>query len=252
MALADTQVRRGDRGRGRFGPARRAGTRHRGPQGRRPLQGLPDPLAHRRRAGRGGGVAGQHGRGQLALAHVRHHQGVGLAGRPGCDRVHVPHGARGRDRARALRHALRPQRERHHLPAPLRRAHAELRRAPGAALVLRRRPHRARDAAHALPAERPREDAVLRRVDGPGPGARCRRRRAGRERARDGDGRHRPLPGQGDAASPRAGRGASSPPPPTPTSTRATGWAWRRAPASRSRTWSSGSSTPPGWRARAS
>jgi succinate dehydrogenase / fumarate reductase flavoprotein subunit len=38
---------------------------------------------------------------------------------------------------------------------------------------------------------------------------------------------------------------------PTPSSTRATAWAWRRAPASRSKTWSSGSSTRPAWPARA-
>ena len=38
---------------------------------------------------------------------------------------------------------------------------------------------------------------------------------------------------------------------PTPSSTPATASAWRRAPASRSRTWSSGSSTRPAWRAPA-
>lgn len=38
---------------------------------------------------------------------------------------------------------------------------------------------------------------------------------------------------------------------PTPSSTPVTAWAWRRVPASRSRTWNSGSSTPPAWLARA-
>ena len=57
-----------------------------------------------------GAVARQHDRGQLALAHVRHDQGLRLARRPGRDRVHVPRGAEGRLRARALRHAVRPQR----------------------------------------------------------------------------------------------------------------------------------------------
>ena len=126
-------------------------------------------------------------------------QGVGLPGRPGRDRVHVPHGARSRDRARALRHAFRPQRERHHLPAPLRRALGEFRREAGAEELLRGRPHRPRDAAHALPAQRPREDAVLRRMDGAGPHSRPRWRGARRDRARDGNRRDRDLPGEGDA-----------------------------------------------------
>ena len=34
--------------------------------------------------------ARQYGRGRLALAHVRHGQGIRLARRPGCDRIHVP------------------------------------------------------------------------------------------------------------------------------------------------------------------
>ena len=59
-------------------------------------------------------------------------------------------------RARALRHAVRPQRRRHDLPAPVRRPHGELRREAGAARLRRGRPHRPRDAAHALPAQRAR------------------------------------------------------------------------------------------------
>ncbi len=70
-----------------------------------------------------GASLGNMTRGQLALAHVRHRQGVGLAGRPGRDRVHVPRGAQGRVRARTLRHAVRPQSGRHDLPAPVRRPH---------------------------------------------------------------------------------------------------------------------------------
>ena len=34
----------------------------------------------------------KHGKGRLALAHVRHGQGLRLARRPGCDRIHVPRG----------------------------------------------------------------------------------------------------------------------------------------------------------------
>ena len=50
-------------------------------------QGVSHPLAHGGGAGRHRGRARQHGRGRLALAHVRHRQGVGLARRPGRDRI---------------------------------------------------------------------------------------------------------------------------------------------------------------------
>ena len=69
-------------------------------------QGLPDPLAHRRGPGRHRRRARQHGRGRLALAHVRHRQGRRLAGRPGRHRIPVPQCAGGRLRARALRRAV--------------------------------------------------------------------------------------------------------------------------------------------------
>ncbi len=72
-----------------------------------------------------------------------------------------------------------------------------------------------------------------------------------RDRARDGNRRRahpaRPRP----CCWPPAAPAASSRPRPTPSSTPATAWAWRRAPASRCRTWSSGSSTRPAWPARA-
>ena len=64
-------------------------------QGGRAVQGISDALAHGRGAGRRRGVARQRRRGQLALAHVRHGQGLRLPRRPGRDRVHVPQGARG-------------------------------------------------------------------------------------------------------------------------------------------------------------
>jgi succinate dehydrogenase / fumarate reductase flavoprotein subunit len=47
------------------------------------------------------------------------------------------------------------------------------------------------------------------------------------------------------------GAGRIFQPPPTPSSTPATAWAWPPAPASRCKTWSSGSSTPPAWPVRA-
>ena len=77
------------------------------------------------------------------------------------------------------------------LPAAVRRPLAELRRAAGAAQLLRGGPHRPRHAAHALPAQRAREHAVLRRVDGARPHPRRRGRRARRDRAGDGDRRGR-------------------------------------------------------------
>ena len=132
------------------------------------------------------------------MAHVRHGQGLRLARRPGRDRVHVPHGAAGRLRARALRHAVRPQSRRHDLPAPVRRPLDEFRREVRAPRLRVRGPHRPRDAAHALPAERARAHAVLRRVDGARPDPRRRRRRARRHGARDGNRRRAGARGQGD------------------------------------------------------
>ena len=137
-----------------------------------------------------GASLGQHGPRFVGMAHVRYGQGLRLARRPGRDRVHVPRGAEGRDRARALRHAVRSQRERHDLPAPVRRPYAEHgRRSGGAALLLRGRPYRARDVAHPLSAQRARQHAVLRRVDGARSRARSERSRARRHRAGDGIGR---------------------------------------------------------------
>ena len=99
-------------GRRRLRPARR-GRHGRGrPQGRLHHQGLPDPLAHRGGPGRDQRRARQHERGRLALPHVRHRQGVGLAGRPGRDRVHDQERAGRGLRARALRRAVLAHRPR--------------------------------------------------------------------------------------------------------------------------------------------
>jgi succinate dehydrogenase/fumarate reductase flavoprotein subunit len=110
-------------------------------------------------------LARQHGRGRLALAHVRHRQGLRLARRPGRDRIHVPRGAR------------RPSIELEHYGVPfsrtedgkiyqraVRRHDHEFRRRAGAAHLRRRRPHRPRDAAHALPAVAAPRRRVLHRV----------------------------------------------------------------------------------------
>ena len=58
-----------------------------GPEDRLHHQGVPDPQPHRRRAGRDRRQPRQHGPGPLDLAHVRHRQGLGLARRPGRDRI---------------------------------------------------------------------------------------------------------------------------------------------------------------------
>ena len=69
------------------GSARHARRKPGGASHRLHHQGLPDPLAHRRGAGRHRRRARQYGRGRLALAHVRHRERVGLARRPGRHRI---------------------------------------------------------------------------------------------------------------------------------------------------------------------
>ena len=128
-------------------------------------------------------------------------------------------------------------------PAPVRRPHPEPRRGAGHARVLRGRPHRPHDPADALPTVREARRALLQRVLLPGPAPRRRgpHRRHRRVRARDRraphlprqvrdvrDGRLRPdVPRH--VQRPRA-HGRRAPP-------------WPIAAASRSRTWSSSSST---------
>ena len=102
----------------------------------------------------------------------------------------------------------------------------------GAARLRRGRPHRPRDAAHAVPAERQVAHAVLRRVDGARPDPRRRRRRGRRHRALEMETGEVHILAAKTCCWPPAARAASSPPAPTPSSTPATAWAWRRAPAS--------------------
>ena len=206
LGRADAPLRRRHRRRRRLGDAGVAAALACRAQRRRPDQGVPDPLAHGRGARRDRRFARQHERGQLALPLLRHRQGQRLARRPGRDRVHVPRGAERRLRARALRHAVRPQPGRHDLPAPVRRPHRELRREAGAARLRRRRPHRPRDAAHAVPAERQGAHQFLRRVDGARPDPRRRGRRRRRHRARDGDRPAARAAGQGGDARDRRRR----------------------------------------------
>ena len=75
-------------------PARRPGRRRRGRVGGDHEQGPPGPLALGRRRRRH--QRGDQPRRRLALARLRHRQGLGLPRRPGRDRDHVPRGARAR------------------------------------------------------------------------------------------------------------------------------------------------------------
>ncbi len=115
-----------------------------------------------------GGIAaclGEHGARLLAVAHVRHRQGVGLARRHRRDGIPRARGPEGGLRARALRRAVQPDRGRQDLPAPLRRAHHAVRRGPAGPAHLRRgRPHRPRDPAHALRSVAQAAGRVLHRV----------------------------------------------------------------------------------------
>ena len=168
---------------------RRPVGRPRAGQGRRglgrPDQALSHPLPHRRRPGRRVCRPGQPGGGPLGVAHVRHHQGWRLPGRPGRGRGARPRGHRDGDRARAHGAAVQPDARRQDRPAPVRRPHPQLRRGPGQAGLLRGRPHRPHDPADPLPAVPQGRRQVLRRVPRRGPRHRGRRpgRRAGAPRA---------------------------------------------------------------------
>ena len=234
--------------------ARRCELARRRPERRGAVQGFPDALAHGCGAGRHRRAARQHDRGQLALAHVRHRQGLRLPRRPGRDRVHVPR--RATRWSYELEHFGMPfdrNRERHDLPASV------------------RRPHRRTSARSRCSAPAPRPTAPATRCCTRSTSATCarntqffvewmaldlirdaERRRARRGRAGDGNRRRddprrrRPTLLRHRRRRPHLRRVA-----PTPSSTPATASAWRRAPACRSKTWSSGSSTRPAWPAPA-
>ena len=89
--------------------------------------------------------------GRLALAHVRHRQGVGLARRPGRHRISGAQRAVRRLRARTLGRAVLAHGGRQDLSAAFRRHdHAISVMAAGATHLRGGRPHRPRHAAHAL------------------------------------------------------------------------------------------------------
>ena len=144
-----SQLRRGGDRRRRLRPARRGRLQRGRPAHRLHHQGVPDPLAHRGGARRHRRRARQYGRGRLALAHVRHRQGLRLARRPGRHRISLPQRAARGLRAGALGPAvLAPRRGRQDLSAPVRRHDHPLRQGHRAAHLRRRRPHRPRHAAH--------------------------------------------------------------------------------------------------------
>ena len=129
----------------------------------------------------------------LGVARVRHGQGLGLPGRPGRDRDHVPRGARRDPHARALRRHLPPQRDR----AP---GHPRVRRRLAGAHLLRGRHHRPGAAARALRAADalPRPRRPLRGVVRHLAAAGRRRRLRGRHRPQRPRRAHGAVRRQGD------------------------------------------------------
>ena len=181
-------LRRGRGRRRRLGPARGGRLQRGGPEDRLHHQGVPDPLAHRRGAGRHRRLARQHGRGRLALAHVRHRQGrpTGSATRTRSNtcaakrRPPSTSSSTGACRSRAAR-------RRQDLPAPVRRHDHALRQGHRAAHLRRRRPHRPRHAAHDVRPGAAALGRVLHRIF----------------RHRPDHGRRGPLPRRGRAQSRR-------------------------------------------------
>ena len=220
-----------------------------GREDRRHLEALPDPLAHRRGAGRHGRGARERRRGLVGVAHVRHRQGRRLPRRPGCRRDPRQRGDRRGHRPREHGPAVQPHARGQDRPAPLRRPHRRPRQDPGAPRLLRRRPHRPHDPADAVPELRQARHQLLQRVlrARPRHGEGC-RRHAPRS---PGSSRTSSRPATCTSSSPRP---SSSPPaasarstrrPPTRTPSPATASASSGARACRSRTWSSSSSTRP-------
>ena len=146
--IEDHSLRRGDRRRRRRRPARGRRLQRGGLAHRLHHQSLPHPLAHGGGAGRHCGCARQYGRRRLALAHVRHGQGLRLARRPGRDRISVPQRARGGLRAGALGPAVFAARGRQDLSAAVRRHDHALRQGHRAAHLRGRRPYRPCHAAY--------------------------------------------------------------------------------------------------------
>ena len=215
------------------------------------VEGVPDALAHGRGAGRHRRLARQHERGQLAVAHVRHDQGLRLARRPGRDRGTCA-GWRRRSSTSSSTSACRS--------TATRTARSTSARSAG----IRRTSARRRCSARARRPTAPGTRCCTRSTS-----ATCARTRSSSSNGwrstwcatpratcwASSRSRWRPARSRSCRPRPRcsrpAARDASSPRRPTRSSTRATGSAWPRARASRSRTWSSGSSTRPASPARA-
>ncbi len=240
-----SQLRRAGGGGRRLRPARRGRLQRGRAQDRLHHQGVPDPLPHGGGAGRHLGLARQYGRGRLALAHVRHRQGLGLARRPGHHRIHVPQRPGRGLRARALGRAVLAHRGRQDLSAPVRRHDHPLRQGHRATHLRGRRPHRPRHAAHHVRPGAAPFGRVLHRIfrhrPDHGRGRPLPRRRRDLPRRRLDP----PLPRPHDHPGHRRLRAQPISPAPRRIPAPATATPWCCAPACRSRTWSSSSSIRP-------
>ncbi len=106
----------------------------------------------------------QHAPGRLALAHVRHGEGFGLAGRSGLDRISVPQCARRSLRTRTLGRSVFAHRRRQDLPAPVWWHDNRLRQRHCAAHVRCCRPYRSRYSAYAVWPGTAQQYRILHRI----------------------------------------------------------------------------------------
>ncbi len=213
-------------------------------QDRRRLEALPDPVPHRGGAGRNVRRARQRRRGLVGMACVRHRQGRRLPRGSGRRRRHVQ-GSRGlRLAARADGPPVQPHTGRKDRSAALRWTHQEPRRGSGEARLLRRRPHRSHDPSDPVPAMQQARRRVLQRVLRPRPhhGRRSLRRD---HRLRDRNRRAPRLPRQVGSVRDRRLREDVQDHFQRPHPDRRRARASSTGRVSRSKTWSSSSSTPP-------
>ena len=185
-------------GAGGSGHTRVAAARARGAQRRGADQGVPDALAHRRRAGRHRGVAGQHVGRQLALPLLRHDQGFPTGSATRTRSSSCAARRQGRLRARAPGDAVRPQPDGTIYQRPFGGHTANYGEKP-VQRRLRAADRTGHAMLHTLYQQNLKAHARFRRVDGARSDPRRRRRRAGRDRARDGTSEVHPR-GQDDAA----------------------------------------------------
>ena len=211
--------------------ARRAAARAGRSEGRGAVQGVPDALAHRRGAGRHRRVARQ---------HRPRTTGTGTCSTP--SRAPTTSATRTRSSSCAARRTRWSSSSSTSACRSTGSENGTIYQRPFGgqtqnygerrwrALLRGGRPHRPCDAAHALPAQRARAHAVLRRVDGARPDPRP------EEATCSASSRWRWRPARSSIFQAKAtlfatgGAGASMPRAPMPSSIPATASAWRRAP----------------------